>query len=1763
MELINNRYRILQTEYTNRLVSCYKVRDLLDNDKVYYMYIVNSQIVPQNIIERGFKRFYKYSSISHPFLVKDIELDMIYSVDRKIVKKVDYYYITEFFEYEMKYIDYAKNQSSESLIEDFCNILKIIDLIHKRGTVYEFLDEKSIYVDKLGHIKLKDILTVFMESGTNHKTWQNDLIYKAPELFIGDKPSIKTDIYSLGAFFEIVIKSRVNKEKLPSGMDKIISKMKAYSSKDRYDSICDIFKDMSLYFERKVDCIFEDKEIYIKQEPDIVGREVVKNSILETLEKIQNNDKGVYIHEIKGSRGSGKTKILRHLRKTLSLKGVDIFASFEEDRPILKNKSMIPIVSKILDEKGYGYISKFDKVKNYLINGGCKTSDFASYAQINSFIKKSIEDEITAIIIDNLKEDDIDSIEILKYMIYSKVENERIILIYSADINSNIDISSKNTFILEDFDIQETSIFIQDILGMRSAPVDLAVRIYKDTFGNPGKIKSAISIILSKKILTMDDMGIWHFDNKLYEELLLDFNQYELDISSLGLNKDQTNILKSISVLKNPSSAEDLALFIRKSFKFTDIISILEDLVKSGLIQRNFDDTGYLYEFADKTLKKTVYESIDNEEKITTHKFLVDYILSMSKDIKGNLLDELVFHLVASKNYGSASIYSGKMAKEYIDSGSKKEGLEYYKDSIYYALLSGKSNLKIISYQKAASAFLKEGRIEEAILFYKKSLNEGVVSKNHKIILRSMNKLADLYTEVNELDKAYIMLNAIEKYLKKHYYKKGELDYILGKVVYLIETQNHDESLKYAEKGIELCKDNYKKHKGSFLFFKGMIYHELGKTYGEIEKFHMKALELFRAIGYFEGIARIYNSLGILYSEYGLDNKKAIEYYSMVRDIAERESLLSRKAVAYANLGEVLAWDLNYEESYKAFQKSLEISSYLKKQNLVFYNYVYMASIMFETFDFEQSMMYLERAKEELRKNENQGVYMLFYYKLLAKVNLYIGDKNTSRYYINKIKTERPYFKGPLAIEVDILEGYLNLDSAPNKSSQNKAIKGIVDSIKNFKDYPVALKKLTDLVMVLKYKKNDKKIVELTRWAIKAYKPTGNKRADNILNYFKAINLDGDEKEKSLREILENISKTYDKRLYWQVSYFLGNYYIENKNYFMGTNYLVEAYVILKEFIVSLNIEVKSENYLGTSVIDILCTLLGISKASDIDEVDSRVLEIRENKEYISDNINSLITKNTLLQDLIENKIFKKLVSANLFEEEKEITTDILIENLQNSNETNIEIMLEHIMRITWADKGAVIIKQDQQFKIISSINYDSVGANLAKIIMQAEGIERELVVSELEYSTKEMYKRLLTGDTKGFICIPIYENNIRPQERERRNIRKKPLAFIYLESKLYLNNFTNKACKGIYKFISLLSVFIENHNLSLKYSIDKLTSAYNRQYFDMHIRSEIESSSIEDKIFSLVMMDIDRFKMTNDTFGHGVGDVILQKFSKLISENIRFKDLFARYGGEEFVLILDGVNKNEALKICNRLREKVQNQVKDPEGKSITVSMGIASYPEQGLWEEELLKKADLALYKSKDDGRNRVSIWNENIDDKEHYHKKEKEVISSILGDNIERSELFITSIEMLKNGAGHEEKITRYLQNVLKYFEAENLMILSYSESIATSMIKVTKQGLFKIKHGFEHLLNIEIADSVYNEEKGVFSADWERVSKIDELTGMPEWDSVLSIPLICSGIKKGVLYITIPLRTKEFNYLDYSVGQIISPIIASLIDSLNNK
>ncbi len=156
----------------------------------------------------------------------------------------------------------------------------------------------------------------------------------------------------------------------------------------------------------------------------------------------------------------------------------------------------------------------------------------------------------------------------------------------------------------------------------------------------------------------------------------------------------------------------------------------------------------------------------------------------------------------------------------------------------------------------------------------------------------------------------------------------------------------------------------------------------------------------------------------------------------------------------------------------------------------------------------------------------------------------------------------------------------------------------------------------------------------------------------------------------------------------------------------------------------------------------------------------------------------------------------------------------------------------------------------------------------------------------------------------------------------------------------------------------------------------DKLTCLYNRDYFNHFIDYEIKRCDRQNQTIGLVMIDIDDFKTVNDTYGHLTGDRILEKFGILIKNQIREIDLAARYGEEKFAVVLPYVNQAHAESIAERIRNSVSafdffNQQEEPALK-ITISLGIALYPEHAKTVADLIEKAGKALYCAKKDGKN-----------------------------------------------------------------------------------------------------------------------------------------------------------------------------------------------
>jgi len=158
----------------------------------------------------------------------------------------------------------------------------------------------------------------------------------------------------------------------------------------------------------------------------------------------------------------------------------------------------------------------------------------------------------------------------------------------------------------------------------------------------------------------------------------------------------------------------------------------------------------------------------------------------------------------------------------------------------------------------------------------------------------------------------------------------------------------------------------------------------------------------------------------------------------------------------------------------------------------------------------------------------------------------------------------------------------------------------------------------------------------------------------------------------------------------------------------------------------------------------------------------------------------------------------------------------------------------------------------------------------------------------------------------------------------------------------------------------------------------DKLTGLANRYGLETIGQELFSKATSEDKPLGLLMLDIDHFKVVNDSFGHSYGDQVLRRIATEIQRNLRSDDYPVRYGGEEFLILLPDTSTREALVVAERLRESIALLTMGDKRKFPTVSIGIFSgVPSYTELLHEFVRRADLALYASKEAGRNRCRVW------------------------------------------------------------------------------------------------------------------------------------------------------------------------------------------
>ncbi len=311
---------------------------------------------------------------------------------------------------------------------------------------------------------------------------------------------------------------------------------------------------------------------------------------------------------------------------------------------------------------------------------------------------------------------------------------------------------------------------------------------------------------------------------------------------------------------------------------------------------------------------------------------------------------------------------------------------------------------------------------------------------------------------------------------------------------------------------------------------------------------------------------------------------------------------------------------------------------------------------------------------------------------------------------------------------------------------------------------------------------------------------------------------------------------------------------------------------------------------------------------------------------------------------------------------------------------TNIDLLLKTtvntIREVFKIDKVAILLlSKENKLKIYAATPGYKNREKVIIDVLKGEGITGLAAKKRVPIIVNDVSKNPhyinASESTKSEIAVPLIRE-------------KRLLGVLDLESNRK-NRFTEDDKKILQAVADEISVAIENallyEEMKKLAERDELTGLYNYRAFRKELEKEVSRSLRYGKVFSLVMFDIDYFKNYNDNNGHDMGNVVLHSVGSILRKATRKTDFPARFGGEEFIVILPETGKGGALVFAERIRAIIENkhfpgEEKQPDGK-LTVSGGVAEFPSDGDTPEKIIKAVDIAAYKAKENGRNRIEIF------------------------------------------------------------------------------------------------------------------------------------------------------------------------------------------
>jgi len=308
-----------------------------------------------------------------------------------------------------------------------------------------------------------------------------------------------------------------------------------------------------------------------------------------------------------------------------------------------------------------------------------------------------------------------------------------------------------------------------------------------------------------------------------------------------------------------------------------------------------------------------------------------------------------------------------------------------------------------------------------------------------------------------------------------------------------------------------------------------------------------------------------------------------------------------------------------------------------------------------------------------------------------------------------------------------------------------------------------------------------------------------------------------------------------------------------------------------------------------------------------------------------------------------------------------------------------LDLIIQKGVQIVEAEKGSLMLfdPQSEELYIKSAIGLSRITVSTVRI-KPGEGIAgwvfkegKPLLIQEVAKDSRFKKFEEIEGKLKSIVSIPL-------------KIKDQVIGVINVDNRRKGDFFNKDDLQLLSDFANQAAIAIQNAQLYQKVKnlaiTDDLTGLYNFRYIKDRLEEEVKRAQRFIHPLALIMADIDHFKEFNDAYGHLEGNKALQNIADILRSNVREVDIVGRFGGEEFIIILPEANKEEAQKIAERIRSKVEKydftDKKNHPERRITLSLGITSCFQENITPQDLVQKVDQALYLSKGKGRNRVEV-------------------------------------------------------------------------------------------------------------------------------------------------------------------------------------------